>query len=64
MYAKKYMVETYILQNQSNVITRLAQMQLQLDCFCHSTGRDIYQSNIPDLDLSSTNGIVSTKIYD
>ena len=30
MYAKKYTVETYILQNQSNAFTWLARMQRQL----------------------------------
>ena len=30
MYAKRYMVETYILQNQSDTIAWLAQMQRQL----------------------------------
>ena len=38
-----------IWQNQSKVIIWLAQMQmqLQLDCSCHFTGRDIYQSHTP-----------------
>ena len=45
MYSKKYLVETQLLQNQSNVIIWLAwmQRQLQQDCFCHFTGRDIYR---------------------
>ena len=30
MYAKMYTIETYILQNKSNAVTRLARMQRQL----------------------------------
>ena len=30
MYTKRYMAETYVLQNQNNAITQLEQMQRQL----------------------------------
>ena len=32
---------------QSYHLTTRMQRQLQLDCFCHFTGRDIYQSHTP-----------------
>ena len=49
-YAKKYIVETYILHNQSSVLTWLArrQRQLQLDlCSRQFTGRDRCQNRAP-----------------